>query len=145
MTYRELAQELMKYLLRMSPRPKNAPRLEKDRGEVMALAYLNEFKDGATPGELAKFGGVSTARIATVLNSLEKKGFITRSVDPDDRRKVVVNVTPDGKAYSDMHKERRLQHLTKMMEYLGEEDAQHHIRIMKRLNEFYAELEEKEC
>lgn len=143
MDYRALAEELTKYLLERPPRPKDAPRLEKDRGELMVLAYLTEFKDGATPGELAKFGDVSTARIATALKSLEKKGYIIRSVDPEDRRKVVVHITDDGKAYGNEHKQRRLNHLAVMLEFLGEEDAVHHIRIMKRLNEFHLQESEE--
>ena len=143
MDYRELAQELMKYLLKMPPPPKDAPRLEKDRGELLVIAYLTEFEDGVTPGILAQFGDVSTARIATVLNSLEKKGYITRSVDPEDRRKVLVHITEEGRAYGQKHKEKRLQHLITTLEYLGEEDALQHIRIMKRLTEFHLQNSEE--
>lgn len=145
MDYRELAQKLIKYQLGMPKPPKNAPKLEANRGEMSVIVYLIEFEDGVAPGILAQFGDVSTARMATVLNKLEEKGYITRSTDPNDRRKIIVNLTPTGRAFGTERKEARIQHIASMLNYLGEHDAKEFIRLMKRVNEFYKEDETKKC
>lgn len=143
MDYITLAKELIRYQLEMPKPPKDAPKLEANRGEMAVIVYLTEFEDGAAPGVLAKFGDVSTARMATVLNRLEEKGFITRTMDPEDRRKIIVNITSTGRAFGQERKEERISHITTMLKYLGEQDAPEFIRLMKRVNQFYKKNEDE--
>jgi DNA-binding MarR family transcriptional regulator len=49
-----------------------------------------------TPGELAKQLGMSAAALTNRLDALEKRGFVERTHDRDDRRKVVATLTPAG-------------------------------------------------
>ena len=50
----------------------------------------------ATPGELAKQLGMSAAAMTNRLDALERRGYVERSNDRDDRRKVVATLTPAG-------------------------------------------------
>ena len=50
----------------------------------------------ATPGELAKQLGMSAAALTNRLDALERRGYVVRSNDRDDRRKVVATLTPEG-------------------------------------------------
>jgi DNA-binding MarR family transcriptional regulator len=50
----------------------------------------------ATPGALAKQLNMSAAALTNRLDALEKRGFIDRTHDRDDRRKVVATLTPAG-------------------------------------------------
>ncbi|MFI7062257.1 MarR family winged helix-turn-helix transcriptional regulator [Kribbella sp. NPDC050124] len=50
----------------------------------------------ATPGELAKQLAMSPAALTNRLDALEKRGFVERNHDRDDRRKVVATLTPTG-------------------------------------------------
>ncbi|MEI8409908.1 MULTISPECIES: MarR family winged helix-turn-helix transcriptional regulator [unclassified Kribbella] len=50
----------------------------------------------ATPGELAKQLGMSAAALTNRLDALEKRGYVERTHDRDDRRKVVASLTPAG-------------------------------------------------
>ncbi|HET6739791.1 MAG TPA: MarR family transcriptional regulator [Kribbella sp.] len=50
----------------------------------------------ATPGELAKQLGMSPAALTNRLDALERRGYIERSHDRDDRRKVVATLTRAG-------------------------------------------------
>jgi len=50
----------------------------------------------ATPGELAKQLGMSAAALTNRLDALEKRGYVDRTHDRDDRRKVVATLTPAG-------------------------------------------------
>jgi DNA-binding MarR family transcriptional regulator len=46
-------------------------------------------------GRLAELTGLSTGAITGVLDRLELAGFVTRSHDPNDRRRVMVRYTPE--------------------------------------------------
>ena len=65
------------------------------------LKYLYKKGDSATAGELATALEVSTARIALLLKKLEAKNYITRMKDQNDGRIVVVNLTLEGKVYTE--------------------------------------------
>ncbi len=52
----------------------------------------------ATPGELAKQLSMSPAAMTNRLDALQKHGYVDRSHDPDDRRKVVATLTKAGRA-----------------------------------------------
>ncbi len=47
-----------------------------------------------TAGRLAELSGLTTAAVTAVLDRLEHAGYATRVPDPDDRRKVIVEVGP---------------------------------------------------
>ena len=66
------------------------------QGEMRLLGCLNAGADGRTAGELSTLLDLSTARIAAMLNNLERKGAITRARDTADRRRVVVRLTDQG-------------------------------------------------
>jgi DNA-binding MarR family transcriptional regulator len=48
----------------------------------------------AAPGDLAAQLGLTTGAVTKVLDRLEQGGLVTRSPDPDDRRRVVVTAHP---------------------------------------------------
>lgn len=51
----------------------------------------------ATPGELATRTGLTAGgAITAVVDRLERAGFVTRSRDPQDRRRVLVSAVPDA-------------------------------------------------
>ena len=48
-----------------------------------------------TAGELARESGLSTGAVTAVIDRLEKAGWVRRLPDPSDRRRVLVEVTPE--------------------------------------------------
>ena len=68
------------------------------QGEMRLLGCLHAGADGRTAGELSMLLELSTARIAAMLNNLERKGAITRARDKADRRGRVPcgGVSPHG-------------------------------------------------
>ncbi|MDE6565812.1 MAG: MarR family transcriptional regulator, partial [Clostridia bacterium] len=67
------------------------------KGKLMILKVLYCSKQENTAGDLAKVLNVSTARIATAINSLESKGFVVRNHSVNDGRKVIIAITESGK------------------------------------------------
>jgi MarR family transcriptional repressor of emrRAB len=54
--------------------------------------------DGLSPSELAQSSGEKPANITRLTNELCEKGLIGRAASEDDRRKLVLNLTPAGLA-----------------------------------------------
>jgi DNA-binding MarR family transcriptional regulator len=68
---------------------------------VTDLQCLNLLSlDGpVTPGHLAQAMGITTGgAITAVVDRLEKAGYVRRSRDPDDRRRVIVELVPEATA-----------------------------------------------
>ena len=62
-----------------------------------ALAVLEGADRPLSPTTVADRLLVTTASMTSLLDTLERRGFVTRSPDPDDRRKVLVTLTENGK------------------------------------------------
>jgi DNA-binding MarR family transcriptional regulator len=48
-------------------------------------------------GHLASSAGLTTGAVTQVIDRLEKKGFVERLGDPEDRRRVVLAITDEGR------------------------------------------------
>lgn len=78
------------------------------QGEMRVLSYLcTSAQCDVQPGEIAAALDMTGGRIAGILRTLEKKGYIERTRSPGDRRNVLVNPTPSG-----------LTHITQKTNYL---------------------------
>ena len=59
---------------------------------------LRQLRDGPrSAGEIAAGLGVSAPTLTRQLGKLEEHGYLTRAVDPADRRKVLVDLTGEGR------------------------------------------------
>ncbi len=92
----EIKQRLT-YLCRLG-RWKKLARLLEDgyRGMFVILRIVRDSPSEIVAGDLAKLMGVSTARIARALNTLEEKDYIERIPEKSDARKVVIRLTEEG-------------------------------------------------
>lgn len=61
------------------------------------LDYLNR-SGPVTAGQLAQLTGLTTGAVTSVIDRLEKAGYVIRDKDPNDRRRVVVKPVPEGAA-----------------------------------------------
>jgi len=61
------------------------------------LHCLNAIENagGLTAGQLAAAVGVTTGAVTGVVDRLERAGFARRVADPEDRRRVKIEVTPE--------------------------------------------------
>lgn len=56
---------------------------------------LGLIGDGVTAGQVADMTGLSTGMVTTVADRLEKKGYVYRDKDANDRRKVIIKLDVD--------------------------------------------------
>jgi len=142
MDYSELACELMQQMhlfRRFNPQQKIN---ESMRGEAFALHLIAVSGEQMNPGEISDAIGISGARTAAVLNSLENKGYITRQIDPSDRRQILVKLTEAGMEQEEANRRQLIETIEKMLRLLGEQDAQEYIRISRKMAEL-AQCEEE--
>lgn len=69
-----------------------------NKGEYKLLVTLRQHNDGFTmsPGELGESLLLSSGAMTNRLDGLEAAGLVTREPDPDDRRALIVRLTPAG-------------------------------------------------
>ena len=102
-------------------------------GECFVLRCLARSKAPLLPSDLSEQSHASTARIAVVLNTLEKKGLISRAIDPTDRRRILVSLTNVGQEYVAVVRTQLREDMKHLLEELGEQDAREYLRITKRI------------
>ena len=133
MDYTELAVELLEELHSFYKIGLQKDLEESLKGEAFALQCIAEHEGEALPSEISNKMNVSSSRIAQTLNSIENKGYVIREIDKDDRRRVLVKLTPEGRIEAEKHREKVLTAAAKILESLGERDAKEYIRIIGRL------------
>lgn len=105
-------------------------------GEIFAIFYILYQKEDVRPTKIAKEMEISSARVAAMLNSLEKKKLISRKRSDIDKRKINIELTKSGTDLAQKTKEDVLHQVSSMLEFLGEEDAKELVRIMSRLAKY---------
>jgi DNA-binding MarR family transcriptional regulator len=98
-----------------------------DLGATSTAALATVRKRGpVTLGELATCEQVSPPTMTKVVEKLESRGFVTRRVDPDDRRVARLTVTTAGTRYLERTLARRTAWLAAR---LGELDAEQRAQL----------------
>lgn len=132
MDYHQAARDLL-HTLKTANRLAAFKRLnEYTRGEMAVLSYLRIHENEIiVPSEISDFCKISSARVATVLNTLEDKGYVTRNIHRSDRRKILVSLTASGKTRAYAAKEETIGHLIQVLEIMGEQDTIDFIRTLQ--------------
>lgn len=108
---------------------------QKLRGMPVVLRELIVAGGELSPGQLAKRMGVSDARVANILRSLEERGLVTRAGATKDKRRVVVTITDAGRVAADKARDEGVEMVADFLKELGEEDARDLVRVVNRVVE----------
>ena len=133
--YTLLAKELLEAFDRKKKGPPHEGVSASMRGEMAVLRMLASEENPVTAGHISKTLCMTTSRIAAVLGSLQKKELIERICDKEDKRRVLVTLTPKGLALCKARKQRVINDMSYMLSQLGEEDAKHFVRLTKRVHD----------
>lgn len=105
-------------------------------GQDRILIYLYKENDHILVGDLTNKLQMSTGRIANILKELERKGYILRIQQREDKRKYEVCLTKSGKNYSrDLYADMIASHKA-LMEQLGEADGEQFLRLSEKVLQF---------
>jgi len=133
MSYIELAKGLLEKMQLMHKAKPQKYINESLQGEMFILKYISIRNTSVLPGEISNEMGVSSARIATALNNLERKNLITRQIDKNDRRKILVEITKEGKQVVAKQDKILINIVAHILETLGGHDAKEYVRITGKL------------
>lgn len=111
---------------------------KKTNNDICILSYLYTHGKEAYPKELSREFMVSTARMAVLLNGLEKKGYISRNTDKNDSRRTVIKLMPRGEEFFMEENEKTLALIESFFKELGEKDASEFVRLYEKLMQFAA-------
>lgn len=101
-------------------------------GMGAVLRLLHESEETVTAGRISGFMGVSTARVAALLNKMAARGLITRESHANDARITVVRLTPLGEKTVTQMKDGIYRQAERVIDRVGE----------KRLMEFFDTADE---
>lgn len=103
------------------------------QGEMKVLSYIHYTAGGGeiATGDIVSALDMTGGRVAGILRSLEKKGFISRRTDENDRRRIMVSPTPAGSDYVENGREQLRSRLSAIINAMGGESAENFIRSME--------------
>lgn len=131
MSEEHLGEELYNLLAELLNRKLNRTVLDSIRGEYGVLRYLLYVQDKVSAGMLTGQLHVVPGRMTDILNSLESKGWIERHRDEEDRRRVVVCITEEGKKHAKKMRGYIRKEYQGMFKLLGQRDTEELIRLLK--------------
>lgn len=136
MTYLELARQLAEINKRMMKISEYIRMTDASRGEGVVLGYLRRHDNKATPSELSEALHVSTARIAFLINKMERKQLVERQKHPHNNRNTIIKLLPSGKKLSEDQEEAFNQQVVRFFETLGEDKAALFVELQAKMVDF---------
>lgn len=103
------------------------------RGEIFVLKILLFNNGTSTPTEISEAMKSTKGRISAILNSLEKKGFIGREIDKDNRRNIIVTISGSGRDYVMKELLECYRIVAHVFEELGEKDSKKFVELTERV------------
>lgn len=98
-------------------------------GVLEALLHLGPLNQKALGEKLLKSGG----NITLVIDNLEKSGWVERQQDPQDRRSMLIHLTPEGKDFISSYFPKHLDRIIEEFEVLTDDELEELGRICKKL------------
>lgn len=129
--------ELMKIASTARARARAGKSEEVTETEFLALDALVQDQS-LTVGEIQKQIGVLPAQMSRIIRSLETKGnnaFVLCNINPRDRRRIDVRVTPKGRKAHQAYRAARLSFVTAMLNDLTADDRRLFMRIIGNIRD----------
>ncbi len=140
METRKLAMELQEliYLMNRQMAIEKCHHHEIRPHDLMILNGINGINDGnpVKMSDISRYFKMSAPAISQIIRRYEQYGYIIREVSSQDRRNVYIQISQDTKRMLLDEAEKMNEKMIAILDYLGEEDAEQFVRIMKRLTQY---------
>ena len=107
--------------------------LDKNRPNSDENIYLSELNGWLN---------MTKAALSQMANHLEEKGYLTRETNRNNRRKVIVTLTPEGKAALEKATVVFDSFFSELLSRLGDKDAEDLVRLFNRFTDIAREIGE---
>jgi len=138
---REFAEEIFEAsrdIWAIQSRSKGRAQTEITQTEFPALDFLAKAEHSVTVGDIQRHIGVLPAQMSRIIRALESKSeqpLITCKINPEDKRKVDVELTPAGRQAYESFRHVRLAMTEKILQALNEEDRAEFVRLMRLIRD----------
>lgn len=139
----ELARCIMKLFFIIKPKkhPNNIKPIESMI--IMCVRGMLHKEKYVTPSMICSELGISKSNLTNMLNSLEEKGFIKRSLCCDDRRNISIILTPKSEEIHTYFHQEVDRKINELSDYLGKEDTEKFIELLSKSINFFENIERK--
>jgi DNA-binding MarR family transcriptional regulator len=134
----ELAEELRPALLRLARNLRRETEALGVTSHQVTLLWLVKTRPGLSLRELADEEGISAPSLSGHVDRLESAGLLRRVRSSDDRRRVGLELTPEGRALLKRVRARRTTWLAERIAVLADDERE---RLERALPALYALLE----
>ena len=134
--------EISKGVWAAQSKAKGRDQAEISETEFLALDLLVK-EQPQNVGDLQRKIGVLPAQMSRVIRSLESKGekaLIKCAINPEDKRKIDVELTDAGRAAHGAYRRTKLGSIQKMLECLSEADRNEFMRILRLITSSYRNM-----
>lgn len=107
---------------------------------LLKIHMLSNNKDvNVKVSDLVNILKFAPSTVSTILKALEDNGYITRDINKDNRREVLVKITDKGRIRIEAAKQYHFNTVSDLITHLGEEDAKKLIEILEKTTCFFEE------
>ncbi|WP_231943240.1 MarR family winged helix-turn-helix transcriptional regulator [Hydrogenophaga crassostreae] len=103
------------------------------------MAQLNRYPEGLRMKVLSRYLMVTGGSVTGLTDQLVSEGFVTREEDPDDRRALVVRLTPAGVQQFEKMAAEHEEWLNTMFAGLGQPEQEELYRLLGHMRSVLAE------
>jgi len=105
-----------------------------NHSEFLTLMILYSRPDGSsTPGELCELATQGATNMTRIANTLVKRGLITRGSSTEDRRRVQIRMTSDGRRFVQQMFPPMFPHIDGLFAGFSDADKRHLSRLLRKL------------
>lgn len=137
-----IVQKIMKCLSEFRRLHKHkSPISDLTHSETMVLFciknYVETHEIGIKTSELSNILNVASPTITQQVNSLERRGFVERNVDKEDRRAVRIKVTEKGEEVFKKASEEFEASINGLVEYLGSDQSEQLANLLSKTFNYF--------
>lgn len=110
---------------------------------MQTIAILKEKKQKINTAGLSEALGVSKSAISQTMNSIEEKGYITRTIDCEDRRQPMISLTDAGKEALMRGRESIYQNCMVCLDRFGKEKTEQFLTLLEELTSICEEQQKQ--
>ncbi len=117
---------------------------------ISEIVIMNEIiHNTKTPGtsnnnidiaDIKEYLSISKGAVSQKLSSLEKKGYIQRTINENNRRNLIITLTPKGKTLMKNHYSKFSNKLEKIVNRLGQDNVREIIQLVNKMTEITNEI-----
>ena len=113
---------------------------------ILMREVAENTKDVYNPSaltEVREYLSVSKAAVSQMLNSLEKRGYILREIDPNNRRNIIVILTDEGRTAFEKKNQEFYDRFEMVIRGIGEKDVSLFIAMINKMSDAMGNFEEE--